>query len=372
MFMAIRELKYAKTRYILISLIMVLIAWLVLFVSGLAQGLSSDNASSIQNMQADYLVLQTNSDQRLTRSVLDQQSLVEIQQLTENMSDKAVVTPLGVQMSSITKENEDKKIDITFFAIDTKGILTPQMSEGRMIDEASPHEVIADRSLKENGLKIGDSIQEQMSGQTFTIVGFTHGQSFSHTAVVHMNAAGWKLIQQNRIPSGDEPVFNAIAIQGSKAVAEEIGLQLSGVEAISKNQALQGIPGYKEEQGSLLMMIAFLFIIAAFVLAVFFYVMTIQKMNQFGVLKAIGAKMSFLARGILSQVLMLSVISLAIGIALTYGVSLLLPDSMPFEINAGLIITCTLLFLFVAVLGSLLSLYRVAKVDAIEAIGRAA
>ncbi|EAF4354584.1 ABC transporter permease, partial [Listeria monocytogenes] len=34
MFLALRELKHAKLRYILIGLIMVLIAWLVLFVTG--------------------------------------------------------------------------------------------------------------------------------------------------------------------------------------------------------------------------------------------------------------------------------------------------------------------------------------------------
>lgn len=43
MFLALRELKHAKLRYILIGLIMVLIAWLVLFVTGLANGLANDN-----------------------------------------------------------------------------------------------------------------------------------------------------------------------------------------------------------------------------------------------------------------------------------------------------------------------------------------
>lgn len=167
-------------------------------------------------------------------------------------------------------------------------------------------------------------------------------------------------------------VFNAIAFKGSGSTAAEVGAQVSGVDVISKAEALKGIPGYKEEQGSLLMMIAFLFIIAAFVLAVFFYVITIQKINQFGVLKAIGAKTGFLARSLLAQVLSLSVFSLAIGIALTYGVSAVLPDSMPFELNFSLVGGSALLFLVVAVAGSLLSLYRVAKVDAIEAIGRAA
>ncbi|MCM3338847.1 hypothetical protein M3650_09365 [Paenibacillus sp. MER TA 81-3] len=40
MFLAIRELKRAKSRFVLIGLIMVLVACLTLIVSGLANGLS--------------------------------------------------------------------------------------------------------------------------------------------------------------------------------------------------------------------------------------------------------------------------------------------------------------------------------------------
>lgn len=61
---------------------------------------------------------------------------------------------------------------------------------------------------------------------------------------------------------------------------------MPNMEVITKSDAVSAIPGYKEEQGSLLMMIAFLYVISAFVLAVFFYVITIQKTSQFGILKS--------------------------------------------------------------------------------------
>lgn len=70
MFLALRELKHAKLRYILIGLIMVLIAWLVLFVTGLANGLANDNGAAISSNKATYYVLQKDSDNRLTRSNL--------------------------------------------------------------------------------------------------------------------------------------------------------------------------------------------------------------------------------------------------------------------------------------------------------------
>lgn len=58
MFLAWREIKHTKVRYALIGFIMILIIWLVLFVTGLANGLASDNASAIKESPASYYVLE--------------------------------------------------------------------------------------------------------------------------------------------------------------------------------------------------------------------------------------------------------------------------------------------------------------------------
>ncbi|MED1205332.1 ABC transporter permease [Heyndrickxia acidicola] len=361
MFLSIREFKYAKLRYLLVSCIMVLIALLVLFVSGLAKGLSSDNASSIQNMNADYLVLQHGSDHRLNRSILPEHAFDNVRREL----GKKDAAPLNVQMGSITKSRTAKKLDATFFAIDARSMIAPKITEGKNLSLDTMSEVVADQALKKNGIRLGDTIQDQVSGKHFTIVGFTKGQSFSHSPVIHINLNEWKSMNH----STD---VNAIAIKADSAMAKKISSTVSGVEVISKKEALKGIPGYQEEQGSLIMMIAFLFIIAAFVLAVFFYVITIQKINQFGVLKAIGAKSGYIARTIIAQIFLLTLASLFIAICLAYGLSYLLPDGMPFDLSVQLVLGCSILFIFVSLLGSLLSLYRVTKIDAIEAIGRAA
>ena len=56
------------------------------------------------------------------------------------------------------------------------------------------------------------------------------------------------------------------------------------------------MPGYTAENGTIMMMLVFLIVISAFVIAVFFYVLTIQKTQQFGVMKAIGASNGFIAK----------------------------------------------------------------------------
>lgn len=365
MFLALREMKHAKFRYVLIGFIMVLIAWLVFFVSGLAQGLSSDNASSIEQMKANYFVLQKDTDNKLTRSILEDDVYQDVKQLVQEQE----AAPLGVQMTTVIKGNE--KMDVTFFAIDPKSFLMPAVKEGSALNATTANEVIADRSLQEEGMQLGDLIQDEMTGKEFTIVGFTENQSFSHTPVIFMNFAGWSSMQQVKFNSSDKESFNGIALNTTKDTADSLGKQLTNVDVITQKEALQGIPGFTEEQGSLLMMIVFLFIIAAFVLAVFFYVMTIQKINQFGVLKAIGAKQIYLAKNMISQVIILAVSSLLVSIGLTYVMANLLPSSMPFEFNTSLIIGCSALFLTVSLAGSLISLYKVKKVDAVDAIGRA-
>ena len=48
MFLALKELKHAKLRYTLMSIIIVLIAWLVFILSGLGNGLSTLSAATVK------------------------------------------------------------------------------------------------------------------------------------------------------------------------------------------------------------------------------------------------------------------------------------------------------------------------------------
>ncbi|MGE7765159.1 ABC transporter permease [Peribacillus sp. NPDC096540] len=366
MFLAIRELKHSKLRYLLIGLIMILVALLVFIISGLANGLSSDNASSIQNMNADYFVMEHDSKNKLNRSIISMEKLDEIR----DSSDVKAAEGLGQMMTTLNKIGSTEKTDVTIFATNANGILAPKVIEGRNYNNKKQGEVVADRSLKEVGYKLGDSLKDDMSGKVLTIVGFTEKQSYSHSPVVYMNVKGWQEINPALKNQGNDSI-STIAVQMDSKAEENVRESLpEDLTLISKDESLQSIPGFKEEQGTLTMMIAFLFVIAAFVLAVFFYVITLQKTNQFGVLKALGANTSYLAKSIVGQVMLLAVACIAISVALTYGVTLIMPEGMPFELSTSLVIKYSVLLLFVSVLGSLLSLYRVAKIDAIEAIGR--
>lgn len=87
---------------------------------------------------------------------------------------------------------------------------------------------------------------------------------FSHTPVVYVN----------------EDVWGAITQPNQKIIAQLHLTQikrLKNAHVINKKEVLQSIPGFKEEQGTLTMIIAFLLVIAALLIGVFFYVITLQN-----------------------------------------------------------------------------------------------
>ncbi|MFX3622908.1 MAG: FtsX-like permease family protein [Ectobacillus sp.] len=358
MFLALRELRYAKLRYTLIALIMILIAWLTFIVSGLANGLASDNASAIESMNGHSFVLQKEAEQKIGRSSLPETALTDIQKQVG--TNNAV--PLSQMMVSLKKENTTKKIDATIFGINPSSFLAPDVTEGSSLSEGA----ILSKAFKEKGIQVGDVLTSDDLEQTFVVAGFTDNQMFSHTPVMYVPIKQFQVLQTSM--GKKEISYNAIVL---KKEAGSLEKSVSGIQVLTKSEMVQSIPGYKEEQGSLTMMRAFLVIIAAFVQAGFFYVLTLQKTNQFGVLKAIGATTSYLAKSVIGQVLLLAVAAIAASLALTFGASMLFPAGMPFVLSTSTIVQYSVLLLLVSALGASLSLYQIARIDAMEAIGRA-
>lgn len=375
MYLAIREMRYAKGRYALIATIMVLVSFLVLFVTGLAQGLAYDNAASVKNMAATHFVLEQDSNHRFTRSQVDQDQLDQARSVVGQENAE----PLGVKMTTVSPMDDTKKIDVTLFMVNPEGWLAPAVTEGTPITDQTNGQVVVDHKLAESGVTIGTVLVDQASGMKWTVGGFVQNESFSHSPVVFLNEEEWLTLQGGtRTTQGstdtnaNAPIYNAIAVKDAGEQVDELSAAMPDTEVITKSDAVSAIPGYKEEQGSLLMMIAFLYVISAFVLAVFFYVITIQKTSQFGILKAIGTRNGYLAGSVSLQVFILSVGSLVISVLLVRLFESILPASMPFQLGLSTLALTCVLFILMSMAGSLFSVWKVTKIDALDAIGRAA
>lgn len=371
MFLAVKEMMHGKFRFFMIGIITMLIAWLVFILSGLGNGLSTLSAATFKNMEADYVMFEKGARASMGRSVISE-SLIEELKKQPDVKDAA---PMGATMATVLKSEtseDSEKIDVAILGILPGSFLEPGVIEGNPLNNDNTLEVIANDSLKKEGLDIGDTLFIEGSLEKIKIAGFVENESYNHLPAIFTTLEKWRAIQFAAPGSNKgiaDPV-NAIMLQGENIDPEKINELFPDTETVTKAGAIQGVPGYKEENGTIMMMLAFLFAISAFVLAVFFYVLTLQKTNQFGVLKAIGASNGFLSKTIVSQVFLLSFVSIIAGILLTYGTALILPDKMPFALDIRLVIIYGLVLLIISILSSLVSIRKITKIDPLQAIGR--
>lgn len=371
MFLAMKELMHSKMRFLMIVIIFVLLAWLVFILSGLGNGLSTLAASTFKNMKADYVLFEQGSQNAMGKSLLSDQLVEQVEQLPQVNAASPMGSTMATALKGQSTKNEDK-VDIAIIGINPGSFLEPAIVEGSGLSAENPNHVIVNVTMKDDGYKLGDTFQLDGSTESLTIVGFVENQTYNHVTAVFTPMEEWRKITF-AAPGSDKGIagpVNAIMLQGKDIDSSAINDKLPGTDTVTRAEAVQGMPGYKEENGSIMMMLGFLLVISAFVLGVFFYVITMQKTNQFGIMKAIGARNGFLSKAIVSQVFVLSLISIVVGILLTYGTAAIMPKGMPFKLETNLVIIYSVILLIIAVLSSLVSVRKITKIDPLKALGR--
>lgn len=372
MYLALKEIKNSKLRFGMIGAIIVLIAWLVFILSGLGNGLATLSAASMKNMDSDYMVYEQGAGASFMKSSISGDLKDDLLALDE-VEDAAL---FGQATASVSKEDTDKseeKTDIALLGIEPGSFIEPKVIEGVQLDPSIENGVLVNETMKDEGYELGDELIVDSSLITLKIVGFVENESFNHLPAVFSTVEQWRAYSY-AAPGSDNglsEVVNAIALQGEDIDPASIDDTFAGTETVTKSAAVFGMPGYKEEMGTIYMMLAFLIVISAVIIAVFFYVLTIQKTQQFGVMKAIGASNKFVSRTITAQVFVISLTSVIVGIILTYLTALVFPAGMPFNLDFTMVVLYGLALLVVSVLGSFASVRRISKVDPLTALGRA-
>jgi len=268
MSLAWKEIKQSKTKYILIEGILVLMIFMVVFLSGLANGLGDAISASIDKTDAEYFVISTDAEKLISTSKLDKEML---EQVASQTNDK--VTSLNIKRSNVNTFDDEKKLDITYFSIDPNGFLNPEITEGEKIANAkAENPVVLDDSFKEQNIALGDVIEDSVTGLKLTVVGFTEDELYGHSPVGFIGADTYTALNKE-INSSYVEKYNAIAIRGSDV--ENINVE--GLEVVDKATIINNLPGYAAEQLTIKMILWVLVVISAAVLGVFFYVITIQK-----------------------------------------------------------------------------------------------
>lgn len=354
MFLAINEMKHSKLRYALVVGVVFLIAYLVFFLTGLAYGLAQENRTAVDKWQADRILLSDEANGKLNMSMLTMDDYESVK-----AEDKAALAQFpGIVYQ---KGKKDQQINVSFFGIEADGFLVPNLVKGRMFKNTG--EVVVNDSLaKEDGLQVGDQLKVAGSKQTLKIVGFTDEAMYNVAPVIYMSLADFQEIRFNQALPKEAQKINAIVLREKpKQVANHL-------EEIKISDFIDDLPGYRAQNLTFAFMIGFLIVIAAIVIGIFIYILTMQKQAIFGVMKAQGISNFFIARSVFVQTAILAFVGIVLGLALTYLSSLVLPAAVPFAIFWGLYLAVSVGMWVIAILSAVFSVSTVVKIDPLQAI----
>src|SRR5690625_3304854 len=192
--MAWKEIIKNKSRFIILGSIVFLVSLLTLIISGLANGLSQDNAALIQDMPEGTFYMDEDADETYNLSKIDEDTADEV------IDDNEEATALSIQMGFVN-DADDKQASVAFVTSTNPGLF-PEVADG---------EIVLDESLKDNGIEVGDKLTNNQFSEEFTVKGFVEQQKFSHAPVAFVNEDNYREMyhteemQMMFIPGKDEP-----------------------------------------------------------------------------------------------------------------------------------------------------------------------
>ncbi|MEV0643815.1 ABC transporter permease [Phytomonospora sp. NPDC050363] len=368
-FLAIRELHFARARFTLMGAVIALIAVLMVLLSGLSQGLVRDGVSGLQQLPVTSLAFGHGvaSDSAFSRSVITLDTV-------DSWSRQSGVTQAAPFGSTLINASSSSgvEIDLALFGVEPGSFLSPKVATGSPL--AAPDGIVVSSTAADAGLRLGDTVTVDRLGTRLTVVGVLADQhTFGHVDVAYLPLATWQAIHAGAGPG--EPVpdrarqeITAVAVRGD-GVDLAAGDDAAGTESMTLSESYGASPGYTAETSTLTLIQVFLYLICALVAGAFFTVWTIQRKHELAVLRALGAPTGYLLRDGLAQALVLLSAAAAVGVGAGVGLGAAVGEGVPFALDVQAIAVATALLVGLGLTGAAVAITRIAAVDPATALG---
>jgi len=352
MFVAWRDLRFARGRFALVLAVVGLITMLVVLLSGLTQGLGRDSTSAVTGLAADRVVLAHGGP---GEAVTFATSSLDAGRVDGWKSAPGVqsVAPLGI---STTPGKGSRTATVTTIGVpgDSK------LAAGRTVAAGS---VVLSTGAAESLCGDEPCRTVQVAGQDLEVAAVSGDASYSHMPVVWMELSDW-----HGLP-GAAGRTTALAVDVADSVdLAALDAKLSTVSH-TPQEARVAVPSYSSENGSLQMMRALLFGISALVVGAFFTVWSMQRTGDVAVLKALGASTAYVLRDAVAQSAIVLALGVGAGALVATGLGLAARNTVPLVLDAQTLLVPALITVALGLAGAALSVLRVARVDPLIALG---
>jgi putative ABC transport system permease protein len=329
---------------------------LILVVQSLYRGYQQELGALVDEIPADMWVAERDTNGLIYASAVSAEVIPAV------LSVEGVDGAIPLYSKRITVEFDGELTDSYFIAFDM-----PVTSRDRfsMPVPNVGHLIIDEVFSSETGLGEGDVIR--VRDEPFTVEAVRSTASAGLSRVSFMSAVDAERLIA--IPGYVSFLLVSIAPDADQmAVAAAIERSIPEVRAIPSEDFAEA--NRQEVSGTFLPIVTVLlvvaFLVGSAVVGLTIYTATIERMKEFGVLKAIGGSMRYLSGIVLMQSVIVGFSGFLLGVPLTFGVNHLANSFVPDFITLILLRDIVTVFgaaLGMAVVASIVPMHRIVRVD---------
>ncbi|CAN7592924.1 FtsX-like permease family protein [Arthrobacter sp. LjRoot14] len=359
MFLAIRDLRFAKGRFALMAAVIALITLLLVMLSGLTAGLGNQSTSAIAALRADQIVFGAPAGTPAKASFTE--SEVSRDQLAAWSGRDGVsgVAALGISQARA------QAVGPAGAPGGTANVAVFGTGNGLSGDPEDGTVVVGETLAADLHLSRGSLLA--VGGLELAVADIVPDEWHSHTGVIRTSLNDWR--QVARAGKGSLGTVLAVTFDAGARVDVDAANAAAGTVSATREGSFQALGSFKSENGSLVLMQAFLYGISALVIVAFLTVWTVQRTRDIAVVKAMGGSPGYVLRDAMAQAGMV----LAAGTITGGGAGLLggifAAQAAPFLVTPATTLVPIAGILLLGLGGAVVAVRGVTRVDPLLALG---
>lgn len=356
---ALLELLRRPRRFAAVGTAMTLLTVLLVALGGFLDGLELSQTGAYRAHDDMVLIFDDDADRKIDRSAItDEQA--------DDVAASPAVAAIGPLEQTFTVASIDGELqEIRLFGYDLATATLPEPPPtGQVIVDAQLTRLV--------DLSVGDTIELGPNGVPVTVAmvidDLTQG-----APTVWTSSSDWRHVVGEANPTalpaaGTRHVLVARPTGGVDATTAAL-VTVAGVEAVTASEAVAALDVVQQQSSTFEGIILVTFVISLMVVALFFALITLERVRLYAMLKALGARTGELVRGVALQAVAVSLVALLVGVVLSLGLVALLPPDLPVRLQAFRLVQIGIGTVVVAVLGSLFTVRRLLRIDPAAVIG---
>lgn len=361
---ALRELLRRPGRFLPVVVALSLLVLLLIVLGGFLDGLTLDQTGAVR-AQGDVAFV----------SSADAELLPDASRLPPEVAAEVAEVPgvggVGAISSLATTARVaggDRTVDVVAYGYDR--------GAGRLPAPPSAGGVVVDRRLGELvPLGVGDELRLGPEGRRVTVAAVVDDAS-AGAPTVWVPTDRWRALVAEAAPAdplareGAQLLVVAPAVGVPVAdVVAAVRADVDGVAVGTTDEVIAALPAVTQQAATFQGIIGVTFVVTLIVVALFFVLLTLERVRLYAMLKALGGRTGDLLAGLAVQALGISLGALVIGGLLALALVAVLPADLPVRVLPSRVAVLAAGTAVTALVGALGTLRRLLRIDPARAIG---